>query len=262
MGSIDKKHVYSYSQLEQFDQCPYSFYLQRIEEGNKEMLLENSFAQQGTLIHNIIDRWAKGQITKEQMPDEYVSRYPDEVDNNWPPMLASKGYASKTYDQGLDYLINFDEFKGFEVLDSEVSFNVKFADRNFVGIIDMILKDKQSGELIVLDHKSKSFSSFKKEENNMYRQQLLYSKCIKKRYRKWPDRLMFNLFKENMKVERPFNELQYKHTEDWARDIVAKIETFDMFDWYETKKGAESGKDFFCNYICQCRGLCPNGHSR
>ena len=73
MGLFDKNHVYSYSQLNSFDECKYGFYLQRIE--GLEEQASNAFAERGSLIHDLLDQWAKKLLTKEQMLEEYERRY-------------------------------------------------------------------------------------------------------------------------------------------------------------------------------------------
>ena len=68
LGLMPEKHVYSYSQLSSFDECPYSFYLQRIE-GVPETV-SNGFAERGSLVHDLLDQWAKKILTKEDMLHE------------------------------------------------------------------------------------------------------------------------------------------------------------------------------------------------
>ena len=116
----------------------------------------------------------------------------------------------------------------------------------------------QGIELIVLDHKSKSMKEFKKTENEMYKQQLLYSKYIHDEYGRWPDRLMFNLFKEpnNCRMSRSFTKEDFADAYTWATDVIERIEKYELMDFFETKKS-----DFFCTEICSCRKICPNGHA-
>ena len=175
MSLLQPDHIYSYSQLTSFDECPYSYYLQRIEGLQQK---SNAFAEQGTFIHDLIDQWAKGLIPAEDLPEEYKKNYADAVITQFPRMLAARGYTEKTYESGLRYFENFDQFDDLDIIDTELKFKTDIAGRPFVGIIDMIAKDKATGEFIVLDHKSKSLNSFQKDENNMYRQQLLYSKHV------------------------------------------------------------------------------------
>ena len=259
MGLLPDKHVYSYSQLSSFDECVYNFYLQKIEGLEKEA--SNAFAEKGSLIHDLLDQWAKKVLTKEEMIEEYERRYSDEVVSAWPRMLSSKGYAAKAYEQGLHFLENFDEFEGFEVLSAEEKFklDLPLADgttKPFIGIIDMLLKEKKSGDLIICDHKSKSMTSFKKEENKMYRQQLLYATYVNEKYGQFPQRLMFHLFNESgVKMERLFSLADYRETIQWATDQIKKIESYTVVDWLSCKERA----DFFCWELCGSRKQCPNG---
>lgn len=253
MSLLRDGHVFSYSQLSSFSECPYSFYLCRIDKVDQ---LSNGFAEQGTLIHDLLDLWAKGELTKQQLPEEYARRYPDEVVTKFPRMLTAKGYAEKAYNIGLEYFENFDEFGGYTILNTEEKFRTDIAGRPFVGVIDMVLKDDVTDELIVLDHKSKSWSAFRKNEDEMYRQQLIYSKYIHEKYGQWPDRMMFNLFKEHGdKAERPFTMEAYEKTMKWAEEQIEKMENYEFIDWLECKPEG----DFFCHEICSCRRDCPNG---
>lgn len=253
MGLVDSSHVYSYSQLSLYNTCPYSFYLDHIEKENK---ISNGFAEQGTLIHDLIDMWASGLVDKTDLVSEYERRYPIEVVTKFPRVLASKGYAEKTYNQGLEYFKNFDCFEGYDIISTETKCETIIHDRRFVGIVDMIMRDSKTGDLIILDHKSKSIAAFKKEENEMYKQQLLYSKFVYELIGEYPQKLMFNLFKENgLKPEREFSKEEYTKALDWAACTMDKIENNDIFDWFETKTNNKS-KDFFCSELCSVRKSC------
>lgn len=259
MGLLENNHVYSYSQLSSFDGCRYGFYLRRIEGVEEES--SNAFAERGTLIHDLLDKWAKKILTKEDMLAEYEQRYSDEVITAWPRMMASKGYAKKAYEQGLEFIRNFDEFEGYEVLSAEEKFKIDLPlsngeTRPFIGIVDMILREKKSGDLIICDHKSKSLSSFKKDEDEMYRQQLIYATYVHDEYNEWPARNMFHLFNENgVKMERLFTLEDYREAIDWATTQIKGIEDCSILDWLVCKEKP----DFYCTELCSVRRNCPNG---
>lgn len=252
---------FSYSQLTQFEECPYSYYLERISLDPFDQHLtkvDNAFAQYGTLIHSILDEWASGEITKEEMPDEYIDRYSDVVTCAFPRYLTIKGYAEKSYNAGLDYLMNFDGFKGYKVLNSEEKFQVTIEGRLFNGIIDLMLEDEQTGKLIVMDHKSKTLSTFRKEESKMYRQQYLYSVYVKEKYGRYPDVLAFNLFKEGGIIkQKDFVKEEYDEVIAWAVDIMEQIENAEMLDYM---LGAKDAPDNFCKTLCNMREHCSTAH--
>ena len=259
LGLLGEDHVYSYSQLSSFDECAYGFYLQRIEGLEEES--SNAFAERGSLIHDLLDQWAKKILTKERMLEEYERRYSNEVITAWPRMLAAKGYAKKAYENGIQFIESFDEFEGYEVLSAEEKFKIDLPlsngkTRPFVGIVDMMLREKSSGDLIICDHKSKSLQSFKKDADKMYRQQLLYSLYVKQHYGQFPDVLMFHLFNESgTKPQRLFSEQDLKETIEWATKQIEGMENYSVLDWLICKETP----DYFCAEICSARRNCPNG---
>ena len=265
MSLLKDGHRYSYSQLSSFSECPFGYYLKHIEGVEDK---SNGFAEQGSLIHDILDKWAKKEIKKEDMAKEYERRYADEVVTSFPRMLTSKGYAEKTYMQGLEYFQNFDEFPGYTVVSAEEKFDqpIKLTDgceRPFIAFVDLILRDEFSGGLVVVDHKSKSLAEFKRHKEEMYKQQYIYSYFVYQKYREWPASLMFNLFKAEEKDEQLFSMEKYNEVMQWATDAIHQIESYDILDWMKCKEQKTPGKpDMYCGYICSSRASCPNSITR
>ena len=255
MGLLKNKHVYSYSQLSSFDECPYSYYLERIEKTDN--IASNAYAERGILIHDILDRWAKKLITKEEMIPEYESRYPEEVVTAFPSFM--KGAAAKAYQSGIDFFEAFDEFKGYKVISAEEKFTIDLplsdgTTRPFAGVVDLILRKDWTDELVICDHKSKSLDSFKKAEKEMWKQQYLYSSYVFEKYGEWPTTLMFHLFGDlSSKHEKPFDLKEYRETIDWATNRIHKMENNTVLDWLRWKDSS----DFFCQQICSVRWNCP-----
>lgn len=260
MSLLNDKHIYSYSQLSSFDECPYGFYLQRIEKVPE--LASNGFAERGTLVHDLLDQWAKGILKKDDMVAEYERRYGDEVVTAFPSMM--KGYAQKAYQQGIDFLENFDEFKGYKVVSAEEKFTIDLpltdgTTRPFTGIVDLILREEWTDRLVICDHKSKSLQAFKKSEKEMYRQQLLYTQYVNEKYGEWPAELMFHLFNaDGEKQKKPFELSEFRESLQWATDCIKKIEDNTVLDWLSCKGDA----DFYCNELCGVRRYCPRGSER
>ena len=263
MSLLPDDHVYSFSQLQSFNECKYGFYLKRIEGIEEEQ--SNAFAERGSLIHNLLDEWAKGMLSKRDMMEAYESRYGNEVQSSWPRMLASKGYAQKAYQQGLDFLESFDEFEGYEILLAEEKYSSEIllpdgTTRPFVGIVDLIIRDESNGDLIICDHKSKSESAFKKAQDEMYMQMYMYSQFAKEKFGEFPKRLMFHLFNAGgIRPERPFDIKVYEDTMSWAGKTIQEIEDATMIDWLECKDIPEGKQDFYCVYLCGARKYCTNG---
>jgi hypothetical protein len=251
--------------LSSFSECPFGYYLKHIE-GVEDS--SNGFAEQGSLIHDILDKWAKKELKKNEMPAEYERRYPDEVVTAFPRMLTAKGYAEKTYQQGLEYFENFDEFPGFEVVSAEEVFDttLKLTDgttRPFIAIVDLVLRDTFTGGLVVMDHKSKSWTEFRKHRDEMYKQQYLYSYFVHEKYNEWPVQLGFNLFKEQKLDFQDFSMDTYNEVIQWATNAIHQIESYDILDWMESKEQKKPGQpDMYCGEICSSRKGCPNSIRR
>lgn len=257
------EHRYSYSQLSSFSECPFSYYLGHIEDPRPEPA-SNAFAEQGTLIHELLDLWAKGELKKEDLAAEYEKRYGDAVVTAFPRMLASKGYAEKAYQQGLEYFQTFQGFPGYQVVSAEEEFKMPFKmtngeERPFIAYVDLVLRDEFTGGLVVMDHKSKSLTTFKRERESMYKQQYLYSYFVHEKYGEWPTILAFNLFKELGTIdEQEFLIDKYNEVMQWATDSILEIENKDILEWMECKELPKSGKpDLFCTSICSWRTQCP-----
>ena len=254
-------HRYSYSQLSSFSECPFGYYLKHIEGVPDQ---SNGFAEQGSLIHDILDKWAKGELKKEDLAAEYERRYPDEVVTSFPRILTAKGYAEKTYNQGLEYFKNFNGFPGYEIVSAEEKFDqpIKLTngtERPFIAFVDLILRDEFSGGLVIFDHKSKSWTEFRRHRDEMYKQQYLYSYFVHEKYGEWPIATAFNLFKEMGKTDiQEFSTDTYNQTMQWATDAINQIESYDVLDWMMSKEQKTPGKpDLFCEAICGSRKMCP-----
>ena len=266
MSLLKDGHRYSYSQLSSFSECPFGYYLKHIEGVEDQ---SNGFAEQGTLIHDILDKWAKKEIKKEDMAAEYERRYADEVVTSFPRILASKGYAEKTYLQGLEYFQNFDGFPGYEVVSAEEMFDMPLkltdgTERPFIAFVDLVLREEFTGGLVVMDHKSKSWTTFRKERESMYKQQYLYSYFVHEKYGEWPCELAFNLFKEGGKLDtQQFSKEKFDEVMQWATEAIHQIESYEVLDWMECKEQKTPGKpDMYCAEICSCRLECPNSIRR
>ena len=256
MSELFVDHI-SFSQLQQVQECPYQHFLLKVAGIEP---VPNAFAQAGSLCHELLADWAQGKITLAELPVRWIERYPKEVTAAFPSFLASKGYKEKLFDAVLTYLEGFKGFPGYEILGSEREFVSMIAGERFVGIIDLILKNKETGEITIADFKSCSLASFKKSRDRMYRQLLLYSKICTDQYGCPPAKLRFELVKENTHDERAFSSEDFVAARLWAENVIQKMKSKDVTDWFDTNP------DYFrCINLCSCRNECfygkPENHS-
>ena len=250
MGELWTDHV-SFSQLTSVETCPYQWFLLKVASVEP---VDNCFSQAGTLAHQILADWAQGKITKGEMCLQWIKRFPVEVTAEFPRYLAAKGYGSKLFDSVLRYFEGFDGFPDYEIVGVEQEFTSMLAGERFVGVIDLILRDKATGGLMIVDHKSASLSTFRKSKDKMYRQLLLYSKYVADNYGAFPEKLAFNLFKEGVMDVRPFTSEDYMAARLWAEKLIIEMKEKELTDWFETKP------EFFnCTNLCSCRHECIFG---
>lgn len=209
---------------------------------------DNAFSQYGSYVHALLEKYGKGQLPDFALADEYEAHYDESVTVPWPPF--PKGMPKKYYDQGLQY---FQDFQGFgdqyEVLSVEKKFEINIGGYTVVGLADLILRDKETGDITVIDHKSKSAANMEKDLPTYRRQLYIYAAYVKEAFGKYPKYLKFNLFRENQWVTEEFDLSCYEETMQWVVDTIEAI-LFEA-DWQPKPSS------YFCRYICGVFHECP-----
>ena len=113
----------------------------------------------------------------------------------------------------------------------------------------MLVKDKETGEIIIIDHKSASIKilkngSISKSDQKHFlefkRQLYLYSIPIVKEYGS-VSKLKWNMFKDQKWIEIPWKQEEYDEAIQWAKDTLKLIENESL--WLPNQ-------DYYCNYLC------------
>ena len=239
---------YSFSALTAFEECPAMFAMTYLADPKIESN-QNAFAEYGILCHELLDKYAKDELCDFELAAEYEARYADVVVHNFPPF--PKTYPEATYNKGLEYFKSFTGFGDeYEILDSEVEFTTTIAGHLFKGVVDLILRRVDNGELVIVDHKSKSASGMKKDFPTYIKQLYLYSVYVKEKYGQYPSLLRFNVFKEKQYFDEVFSETKLQEVIAWLDNIVMLIEMED--EWEPTPPG-----EYFCKWICGYSEYCP-----
>jgi len=253
----DKNNVrWSYSRATCFGHCKYEYYLSYIIRDNDLYLSEsNYYAEIGSYVHEILALIFSGELAAKNAYKYFKKNYDTHVF-----YTAKQSTMDKTNSAIEEYFknINLDWLDQFEILGVELEVNFKVGDHDFIGFIDLLLRDKQSGKIVVLDHKSseypfklngevkkKSESSF----NSYKRQMYLYCHAVNQLYGEFPDRIIWNHFKDGGKLaEIPFKESEYQETLKWFLNTVSEINSEENF---------EPNEDFFyCSNLCNFRNSC------
>lgn len=253
--------TWSYSRINSYYQCPYMFYLEYIKKADS---VESAFSQWGTLCHGILDDYAKKNLLEFELGDAYEERYQEIMTERFPPNKWVDLNA-KYYDNGKEYFEDFDGFpEHWEILASEQEIHIEIDGIKVRGYIDLIIRDKRDGRIIVVDHKSKA--KFKNDEElEHYGYQLyFYAYWVHENYGEWPKELIFNMFRIRDEKHIPFTETGLQRAIAWLKENVANIyadeEFLDKVTRDCRKKGEEvpeyTAPDFFCQHLCSVRYHC------
>ena len=247
--------LWSFSRLNSFYNCQYEWKKVYLEGDRGE---NGFFGEFGGFCHKILEKCEKNELSIWDAPDYYCEHFGEEVVHEAPPNKFTD-IRQAYYDKGLEYFETFDlELEKYEILGVERQVDFEVKGHPFIGYIDLLLKDKETGAIIILDHKSGTLKLLKngnvsKSEHEHYmefkRQLYLYSIPIIQEYGK-VDYLRWNLFKQGDILTIPWKEEEYREAISWATETIKMIEA--EKNWYPNPD------QFYCNYLCSQRtNSCP-----
>lgn len=203
-------------------------------------------------MHELLASYYNQQKSKQDVVQEYLTGFTHYVAENAPSQKIFSNY----FQQGLSHLKELampeQQILGVE---NHVSFQV--GGHPFVGYIDLLLQDRENGEITIMDHKSRALKTrstrgrYTKsdEELDCYLRQLyLYSIPVEQTYGVLPSYLMFNCYRTGTIIREPFSSTAFLETKKWAGHSIEKIIHANDFrpnmDYY------------FCKYICDVHDSC------
>ncbi len=245
--------VWSYSRLSLFHQCPYGWYLKYFECTKGE---PNFFGQFGSLMHKILEMYEKEELSLFEISAYYEENFDDYVTCE-APSNKFVDIRQMYYERGLAYLDNIDlVLDQYEILgiEKEVRFNI--GGYEMVGYIDLLLRDKVTKEIIIVDHKSANvkfrkngeLSKSKKEMEHILgfkRQLYLYAIAVIAEYKQKPTQLWWNLFSNRKWLKIKFDDKEFEDAKSWAEQTVKAIEQ--ETTWFPNPDR------YYCWNICDMR---------
>ena len=239
---------WSFSRLNSFYNCRYEWYLHYILANPSE---GGFFSEYGSLMHSVLEKYVKGELSIFELNQYFEDHFNEFVPHDAPPN-SYVDLRQSYFDKGIDYLDNIDlDLEKYEILGVEKKIEFELFNKHFVGFIDLLLRDKNTDEIIILDHKSASLKILKngsvsKSDQNHFlefkRQLYLYSLPVIKEYGK-VDKLKWNLFKEQKSIEIPWERNEYDETLKWVEDTIQKIEQ-------EKEWAPDTSSEYYCRYLC------------
>lgn len=118
-----------------------------------------------------------------------------------------------------------------------------------MGVADLVLEESDTQGLVVIDHKTASLSSMQRKLDSRKRQLYIYAAYARERFGRYPKLLRFNLLRDGVFVDEPFDPGKLKETEQWVDDAIRTIQSDSVF--------AATPSSYFCRYICGVSGHCP-----
>jgi ATP-dependent exoDNAse (exonuclease V) beta subunit len=236
--------TFSFSRLNSFHQCKHLFYLQYIECLKGE---SNFFAEYGSYAHEILEKYAKGELESYELSTEYKNNYSKSIIHPAPPNKYVN-LEESYFEAGLDYFDNFDGFDGFDVLAIEKEVDFQINNIKITGFIDLLVKDKDN-KLHIIDHKSSDPKSAKsKKAQEYWGQMYLYSIPIIEEYDQYPSQLHINAFRKKDWFTIDFDKKGIDKIKKWVIDTVELIKNEE--EWNPTIN------EFFCSFLCNHRNRC------
>lgn len=206
----------------------------------------NAFSDYGTFTHSLLERWAKSELEPWQLLIEWEAGYDDAITHDFPPFMP--GYGEKARELGRNYFASFAGFPSYDIVATEHRFTVPIGPYPIDGIVDLVLRDQQTGSLMVIDHKTKSAASMKREMDTYRHQLYIYAEYVHQKYSEYPDKLAFNMIKTGELITETFSPEQMEATKNW---VVSTIDAICMETEFPPIQD-----DFHCRNICDVRSQC------
>ena len=215
----------------------------------------NFYAELGSYTHEILAMIFNGDLAIEDAAQYFIDHYDENVFYTAPQATMHKATTSI-----IDYLANMDLdwLNKYDVMGVEMRQEFEIAGEQCVGIIDLLLRDKNDSKIVIMDHKSTEYpftrtgsvkkklaESFAKYKMQMY----LYAKLVYEMYGEYPKEMTWHHFKDGGKLATiPFILAEYEQVMAWFTDTVGKIKEEGSFD---------ANTDFFyCTRLCNFRHSC------
>lgn len=236
---------WSYSSLNTYETCPALFKQVYIDGARRS---QNAYSEWGSLMHKLLEGYYTGKIEPFELLDQYHLMYDKSVRHKFP----NNCYAdlNQTYREAGDvYFRSFeDPFSSYDILGVEERFEIKIHGRSFTGVIDLILRERDSEHYVICDHKSHKFKG-QREVSEYLRQLYLYTAHTYHKYGTYPTQLIFNPLRDICGVIRSdFDIGEYENTLRWFDTTIESI--------YNDKDFVCNPSAFYCNNLCSVNTLC------
>jgi CRISPR/Cas system-associated exonuclease Cas4 (RecB family) len=245
--------TFSYSNASTFETCPMAWKLTYIDKSERQ---NNAFSDFGNLGHDILEKFFTGKLEIFEMLSYYVNHYNEYVKSIF-PITFGKDLAPIYYNQGYKFFENFDFDKDkYEVLETETFTITKINDINITTKPDMLLKEKETGKIILLDYKSSNpynaGHKLIKSKVEGYKKQLnLYASILWEKRQIKVDEEWLWFFRTGGIEKFPINLSEASNDMMWFLDTIEKIKKEENFPPNTSKENK-----WFCQNLCGVSESC------
>lgn len=162
---MEEKEKYSYSKIDTYKQCGFKYKLQYVD---KHYVFSNSIATElGSAIHKCEEDI--GNALRIGLPIDYLSlknrliMTKHELQTKYPEDYKTPDKVNRLYSEKISgYLLSgiyrledyFKDHPAYEVVACEQKFSFEYGGATFSGFIDRVIRDKETGNIIVQDIKT------------------------------------------------------------------------------------------------------------
>lgn len=243
--------TWSFSRLHAWEQCPYAFYLRYIEKREGE---SNYYATNGRCMHEVFGAILTGNITIDECAQFYANKYEMICER------VKQTIMDRTYKKCMDYLCTIEgiDLDKYEIIGVELKLEFKIGKYKFIGYADLVVRNKGSREVILVDHKQamhfmkKDGMPLKNQLDNFnaYKHQMyIYCKGLKECLDIKVDKIVWHHFKDNGELTIiPFVREAFEETMKWAVQCIEEIK--------KDKKFVHKASYIMCSTLCDYRNDC------
>lgn len=213
-------------------------------------------------MHRCLEQYCKGEISQNDLVKAYEGQWDQYILND---LEDKNGFIQlekedEYYQIGINYLSKKIELPNilerYEILGVEKRVEFKIGEYPMVGFIDLLLKEKTTGEILIMDHKSakiqfkKNGDLYKSDEGHwrdFKRQLYLYAIPVIKEYGN-VKALAWNLFRMGIVKKIEFDDEEFREAKQWALDTIHRIERDTEFNQRQDY--------FYCRNLCGQRNNC------
>lgn len=241
----------------------------------KPYKLSHGTSEFGSFVHDILEKYGKGKIEPKDALDYYKQHYAENVVSDFTLYMTEtfhKDFSEKYYEDGLEFFRAFNGIKDIRILEAEKQFELPYKNKFLInGKIDVVGVDK-SGNLCIIDYKSKSGFKSKAEKEEYSKQLYTYAWAFleeMKDDKKWNEfkekynvpnldkntiKLAFYMFRKDKWVWIDFDQKTMQEVLDWMEKSVEEINNEVFFDPVPELEVGEF--NFYCKNFCSFRESC------